>query len=130
MKKWGLILLITFLIMSTAMSAEAAKWVWMAEDSSAAIYIDSDSIEDRPQGSKQFWTKYEFKTPNCTVVQGKCMESMESFTRFFSNQTYCVFRRDANFTDGTRGIGSDKLCQDSRIDRNSLLGAIWKYLYQ
>ena len=133
MKKWAVLLVAPFIIYFLSFPVEAARWKWISETTSDFVYIDYESISLLgPNGPKEVWIKFLLKSPECnsdfTKSFNKCMQSMSSYQRFFSNKSACILQQTYYFTDNNH-VQRKFPCDVFMITPDSVNETIWKFLF-
>jgi len=133
--KKGLFVLSFLLIMLSLNinSVQAANWVLVGDSNATTVYVDGDSVIDGPSGSKEAWTKTEFKSPDCTSdypkALRKCSTRVVVYEKHFKDKTFCPVQAVFYFADGSsQGYTDD--CRPKRVVPDTVPEAVWKYVFK
>ena len=131
MKRWSLFLLITLVAISASTPTEAANWDGVVDAIQYIAYVDTESITEGVDGSKEAWVKYESKTPDCVSETAKlknsCVVSLVRYHRYFKNKSSCTLQAVANYSDG-KTLSLNYVCEPKRNVSGSVGELIWDYL--
>ena len=107
----------------------AANWVFVISDADSGDehYVDTTSIENLSDNSREAWIKIICKKP--VPYNGKMILKLLQRHRYTDSKKLCVMQTNASFSDGTNGFetGSGK-CYD--IPPDTFASEIWKFLFQ
>lgn len=128
-----LLLWIVFAVLTAAVPAEAAYWEKIAVSKAGSFYIDTESIADGPDGSKEVRQRLVYDQPDCAsaYAQGlkKCIVESVYHDRYFSNKTFCSLGGEAHFADGTSRTYS-YVGKVRTISPGSVADIIWNHLFR
>ena len=122
----GTLLVAIFMVSSPCF---AANWVFVISDADSGdeYYVDTDSIANTMDNSREAWIKTTCKKP--VPYNGKLILELLQRHRYTDNKKLCVLQTNALFSDGSNAFepGSGK-CYD--IPPDTFGSEIWKFLFQ
>ena len=116
------------IIIVAPITAEMANWSLIMESDTGRVQIDTSSIIDGPDSSKELWSKTMYSMPYCS--QNKCTTHFIMYERYFKNRTWNVLEITSYYTDGTAKKVFIPKRDPIRIPPETYGEKVWKFLYE
>ena len=132
MKRGALLclILLTIFLLSAPTEAKDENWERIATTPQGeVISMDTASIKTDPDGAKEAWFQHEYTPPNCTAVEGQCINEITEHRRLYPDKTTCSLFVYVSFTDASFST-HNLTCKIEKITPASAAEAMWNRAFR